>query len=235
MSTAVATSPLFIEGGDRYIAHIIRLKDIPAEIRASMSEVWDALMDLNRFNDTLLPDQLTDRFLAQYLGRSERFVQKGLHGLEGKHEKFPGKPVIRRHTKFGRRNIEIIGRIAGRKEREKGQAPVPPRPGQKRTGPAPGPPSKPTTPEQLAAAAAAANPPPAAEPDDVLPGETPADYLRRKLADALRARPAVAPPPPPRPMAAPRRRINLGPDPRSPEFLAIQAELEAKKDHPARE
>ena len=108
--TPVATSPLFIEGGERFIPHIIRIKDIPPDLRASMTEVWDAMMDLNHFNDTLLSDSLTDRVLGQYTGRSGRFVQKGLKGLQD-------HGIIFRHTEHGRRNIEITGRIAKRKDK----------------------------------------------------------------------------------------------------------------------
>ena len=115
-----------------------------------MSEIWDALMDLNHHNLSLLPDQLTDRYLAQYMGRSRRFVQKGLKGLQD-------AGLIKRHTKYGRRNIEITGRLAGAKNEDKTQAKptngpkTTKRPQPAKTYPEP----PPTTPEQLAAAAEA--------------------------------------------------------------------------------
>jgi hypothetical protein len=194
--TPVATTPLFIDGGSRFIPHIIRLKDIPSDLRASMTEVWDALMDLNHFNDTLLPDTFTDLFLKQYTGRSGRFIQKGLKGLQD-HD------VIFRHTLHGRRNIEITGRIAGRKEKAPDPKPKePPKPRKGRTGPALGPPSTPTTPEHLAAAAAARaaaaeTPEPTAESseDQPRPDESPVQFVARlkaKLAAATAPEKAAA-------------------------------------------
>lgn len=142
--------PIFAEGGARYIGHVIRLRDIVSNLRSSMSEIWDALMDLNHHNISLLPDQLTDRYLAQYMGRSRRFVQKGLKGLQD-------AGLIKRHTKYGRRNIEITGRLAGAKTEDKTQAKPTTRP--KTTAkPQPAktyPEPPPTTPEQLAATAEA--------------------------------------------------------------------------------
>ena len=165
-------SPIFAEDGARFIPHIVRLKDIPADLRASMSEVWDALIALNVHNLSLLPDQLTDRYLSQYLGRSQRFVQKGLKALQD-------SGIILRHTKYGRRNIEIKGRIARRKESDAKANAEPTQAKSKpkaKSGPAPGPPAKPATPEQLAAAAAAN----AEEPDNAAPLDPEAEAQARK-------------------------------------------------------
>ena len=142
----------------------------PVNLRAAVSEVWDALLALGR-GETFLPDNLTDRNLAQHMGRSERFVQKGLKGGE-----LFG--LYKRHRKYGRRNIEIIGRLMGRKDETKAAGPKPPfKPGAAKKGPAAIPP-KPTTPEQAAAAAEAkrkaeANELPPPEPD--FEGMTPAE------------------------------------------------------------
>jgi hypothetical protein len=75
-------SPLFDEDGDRFIGHVVRLKDFPVEYRAAASEMWDALIDGDHDNVCLLPDGLTDPYLSQWMDRSGRFDQKGLYALE---------------------------------------------------------------------------------------------------------------------------------------------------------
>jgi hypothetical protein len=166
--------PLRVEGGRRFIGHVIPHRDFPAEYRAAATENWDALIDLDHENVTLLDDDLSDRFLAQHEGRKGRFVQKGLEALEvgpkalharvaierqirslaGELAALEAKPdptdsdrariaelvraatllradlinvdsVIFRHSGpgfQGRRHIEIIGRLAGAKPKERARA-----------------------------------------------------------------------------------------------------------------
>lgn len=127
MEALPAPGPLNIDGGRRFIGHVIRPAEIPTGLRAAMVEVWDALLHFNELNLDLLPDNLTDRFLAQYLGRSRRFVQKGLHGLEcgfervvaGRHTGRHVDGIIVRHSGRGcegRRRIQITGHLAARKD-----------------------------------------------------------------------------------------------------------------------
>jgi len=231
----MSADPLFVEGGSPFIAHIIRPADIPSDLRAAMTEVWDALMALRQKHqpgEILLADSLTDLVLSQYTHRSGRFVQKGLKGLQD-------HGLILRHTANGRRNIEITGRIAGRKATAPEETRPKPKPKAKTNESSSVPnlqtPVRDATPEEQAAAAAALAAVSAdSDPEQPLsPAET-ASRIRLAMATVAADSPA---PIPPKPAPRPRPRKNLIPgfDPDNAAFAKVMAELEAKKDHPALE
>lgn len=180
--------------------------------------------------------------LAEMCGRSLRWVQKALRQLLDAVDADGNPcPLIGRYRIYGHRDesgrvIEIVIDFAEPAPKPKAA----PKPGKARPGPAPGPPSKPTSPEHLAAAAAAnaeaSEPAAEAVPDDVLPGETPGQYLRRKFLASAAPTPKVLPLPRPAPTPRPRKSLNPALDKADPKTLAeVLAQLEAKKEHPARE
>jgi hypothetical protein len=75
-------SRLFVEGGGRFIAHHVLLREFPVEHRHVVREVYDALVDLDRLNLTMLPDSITDLVLHGLSGLCLRSVQEGLYYLE---------------------------------------------------------------------------------------------------------------------------------------------------------
>lgn len=234
MGALPAPRPLFVEGGRRWIGHVIRAAEIPTALRAAMTEVWDALLHFNELNLDILPDILTDRFLAQYLGRSRRFVQKGLHGLHNGFERvLAGEPtgehvpgIIIRHSgkEFeGRRVIQITGHLAGEKKKDAKAGRKPAGPADRKASSIPNVGTvAATTPEQVAAAQAQV----AATQAGELPEPTAEDLAelerfreesrkRREAAERKKARP----------------RIELDPTPRDPAApgLSAQAILEARR------
>jgi hypothetical protein len=213
---------------------------------SSERKVWDCLKwyEGSRGVNPGAPIEITDRMGSQwcsakfggsrYGSTGRRCWQKGLQRLEA-------RGAIARTRAHGGRSIVTLIPFQGPKAnlqpgaKPKGQE----KPRKARPGPAPGPPSKPTTPEQLAAAAAeaeAVNEPAVDQPDDVMPGETPSQYLRRKMASAVPPPSEVPPEPRPAPTPRPRKSVNPALDKADPKTLAeILAQLEAKKAHPARE
>ena len=190
-----------------------------------------ALRQKHQPGEIRLSDSLTDLVLSQYTHRSGRFVQKGLKGLQD-------HGVILRHTANGRREIEITGRIAGRKAKAPDETRPKPKPKPKRNESSSVPnlqtPIPDTTPEQLAAAAAAtAAASPDSDPEQPLSPAEIASGIRLAMAMADDSPAPTSPKPAPRPR--PRKNLIPGFDPNNADFAKVMAELEAKKDHPALE
>jgi hypothetical protein len=75
--------PLTVDrDGERFIRHPVLIAAYPVQYRHVVREVWDALIDQDRDNATILSDRLTDRVLSQLTGLSPRGVQDGLYFLE---------------------------------------------------------------------------------------------------------------------------------------------------------
>jgi len=221
----MSADPLFVEGGSPFIAHIIRPADIPSDLRAAMTEVWDALMALRQKHqpgEILLSDSLTDLVLSQYTHRSGRFVQKGLKGLQD-------CGVILRHTANGRRNIEITGRIAGRKAKAPDETRPKPKPKAKRTESSSIPnlqtPVPETTPEQLAwAAAQEAAASADSDPEQPLSPAEAGSMIRQAMAAAAEAGAKEEPSRPKLFSPAPRRKLRGVLDPSDPRVQGRQAD-----------
>jgi hypothetical protein len=221
----MSASALFLpEGGSYYTQHSARIKGkrIPRDKRAATWETWHALLDLRHKRRLQLGESITNRVLAQYMGRGLRFVQKGLKVLED-------LEFIKRIRGRGRRRIIILERFRGRKHpevRPKTESrPKPqPKPEPKPTRPEPAPdPGKvsPRPPESLPAIAALARDI-AKTPGPPPPSEDQAE-AEATLA-ALKARRQDMPYDPDK-----ARRIRLyGLDTKDPGYCAFKAQLEAQ-------
>jgi hypothetical protein len=149
--SALPYSHIFTPGqGHYWTPHCAILDNLPAERRVAASEVMNAILTFHRQHR--LDERITDRVLAQFLGRSRRFVQKGLKILQD-------LELIERIRGYGRRTIVVRMTLRGREEPQpKASSPKPteaqPR-RRKDDGPTPNvPPMPETTPAQAAANAA---------------------------------------------------------------------------------
>lgn len=145
----MSAAALFTPGsGSFHTPHSERLNALPPGLRVAASEAWHAILDILRRGMTETDERVTDRVLAQHMGRSRRFVQKGLKALQD-------LGMIRRRRQNGRRCIIVLERLRGRdKPRPKAKADATPPPARASSIPNVGV-IPPTTPEQLAAAQAA--------------------------------------------------------------------------------
>ena len=75
--------------------------------------------------DGLLDERITDRFIADAIGYSERFVQKGLHALQHKLAEL-GQAIIDRMPNQGRRIISFVRGLAPRRNAQPRPTPNPP-------------------------------------------------------------------------------------------------------------
>ena len=187
----MSAAALFIPGaGSFHTPHSQRLKGLPHHLRVAASETWHSILDILRRGKTETDERVTDRVLAQHMGRSRRFVQKGLKVLQD-------LGMITRRRQHGRRCIIVLERLRGRAK------PPPRAKADAKASPAT-PPSIPnvgrisaTTPEQVAAAQAviAAN---LAELPEPTPEEIAAvdrfmeeSRRRREAAERAKQRPKV--------------------------------------------
>jgi len=177
-------------------------------------KVWNALMIIMQGHvECCRPD----RYIAQLLGRKNRFVQKGLKILE---DLF----IIRRIREHGRRRILILKRLARRKRPEDMR-------GDRPKTRAPGPTRAPTRPEQVPHKAA--EPPPPRSPEEQAEFEAELDKLRSLYRPPARPTVDEVPEPPapsPRPEYPPPNRIPVP----LPPFDKIAARPESSSDRNAR-
>jgi DNA-binding transcriptional MocR family regulator len=104
----MSAAALFTPGaGSFHTPHSQRLNVLPPKLRVAASETWHAILDLLRRGQTETDERITDRVLSQHMGRSRRFVQKGLKALQD-------LGMIRRRRQFGRRVIIVLERLRGR-------------------------------------------------------------------------------------------------------------------------
>jgi hypothetical protein len=109
----MSTATLFRPGGDLYdcVPRIIDL--LPEGDQHAATKVFQYLvrMDLDGKLDVLITDQV----IAEAIGYSTRFVQKGLHALEHKLGEL-GQAIIDRMPSQGRRIITFIRGLAPRRD-----------------------------------------------------------------------------------------------------------------------
>jgi hypothetical protein len=104
----MSAAALFTPGsGSFHTPHSQRLNALPAGRRVAATETWHALLDILRRGMTETDERVTDRVLAQHMGRSRRFVQKGLKALQD-------LGMIQRRRRYGRRVIVVLERLRGR-------------------------------------------------------------------------------------------------------------------------
>jgi hypothetical protein len=201
----MSAAALFTPGeGSFHTPHSQRLNALPPSLRVAASEAWHAILDILRRGKTETDERVTDRVLAQHMGRSRRFVQKGLKALQD-------LGMIRRCRQHGRRIIVVLERLRGRTKpqpRTKADS----RPAAARSSQIPNVGTVPhTTPEQLAAVQAqiaaqqAATPEPT--PEEMADAQRILEESRRRREAAQRAklRPALVNAPRPADPNAPGR------------------------------
>jgi hypothetical protein len=180
----MSAAALFTPGsGSFHTPHSQRLNALPAGRRVAATETWHALLDILRRGTTETDERVTDRVLAQHMGRSRRFVQKGLKALQD-------LGMIRRHRQHGRRIIVVLERLRGRTR------PLPradARPAGGKTSQVPNVGIVPAaTPEQVMTAqariAAASAEPPEPTPEEVAEAERILEESRRRRQAAQRPR-----------------------------------------------
>lgn len=145
----MSAAALFTHGeGSFFTPHSEKINALPPCRRVAASEVWHAILDRLRRGQTQTDERITDLVLAQLIGRSRRFVQKGLKALQN-------LGMIERRRRHGRRIIIVVERLRGReKPQPRDRAGAKPAAGKPASIPNVGV-IPPTTPAQLDAAAAA--------------------------------------------------------------------------------
>jgi hypothetical protein len=212
------SAAIFTPGsGSFFTPHSERLDALPPSLRVAASETWHAVLKLLPRGQTRTHRRITDRVLADKMGRSRRFVQKGLRVLQD-------LGMIERVRRFGGRIIAVLERIRGRDKpnaRPKPTADQQPKASRDATIPNVGI-IPPLSPEQAAAAQARVLAAQQAE----LPEPTPEELaqLDRFLDESRRRRQAAA-------QAKFRPRLVNLPRPAAPDApgSSAQAILEAKR------
>jgi hypothetical protein len=192
----MSAAALFLPGeGSFHTPHSERLNSLPHDLRIAATEVWHAVVNKLPRGKTETDERLTDRALAKLLGRSRRFVQKGLKALQD-------LGMIKRCRQWGRRFIIVLERLRGRKKPQPKAGtdakPSGPRPSPARSSSIPNVGTvRPTTPEHVAAAQAAIAAA-LAEPPELTPEEkAAADRIweesrqRREAASRPKLRPTL--------------------------------------------
>jgi hypothetical protein len=106
----MSVSTLFRVGGDPYSGLADAVALIPGrQLRALATDILRFLVALDRKD--LLNELITDRFLAELTGWSERTIQRGLHALHRVLEE-QGCAIINRVRQHGRRVITFIRGLA---------------------------------------------------------------------------------------------------------------------------
>jgi hypothetical protein len=212
----MSAAALFTAGsGSFFTPHSERLDALPPSLRVAASETWHAVVQLLRRGQAQTDERVTDRVLAHKMGRSLRFVQKGLRALQD-------LEMIRRVRQFGRRIIIVLERLRGRDQpRARTQADA--KPTATRSAPIPNVGFvRPLTHEQIAAAQARLLAAQQAE----LPEPTPEEQavLDRFLEESRRRRAAAQ-------RAKLRPNLVNVPRPLAPDApgMTAQAALEAKR------
>jgi hypothetical protein len=99
-------------GGHYWTPYDDLIMTLPTHLRTAAHEVAWAILQSLDWGDTATDITLTDKKIARMLGRSLRFVQKGLHALQTAFGE--GQGLIHRIRTEGRRIIVVISRFAGR-------------------------------------------------------------------------------------------------------------------------
>ncbi len=109
----MSAASLFRPGGDLYDCVPRIIDQLPEGDQHAATKVFQFLMRMEL--DGLLDERITDRFIADAIGYSERFVQKGLHALQHKLAEL-GQAIIDRMPNQGRRIITFIRGLAPRRD-----------------------------------------------------------------------------------------------------------------------
>jgi hypothetical protein len=119
----MTTATLFRPGGDLYdcVPRIIDL--LPEGDQHAATKVFQYLVRMDL--DGQLDEMITDRVIADAIGYSTRFVQKGLHALQHKLGEL-GQAIIDRMPSQGRRIITFIRGLAPRRDAQPKATPPPP-------------------------------------------------------------------------------------------------------------
>jgi hypothetical protein len=107
----MSAATLFRPGGDPWYGLGDLVDELDRDLRHAAKEVLSYLTKRER--DGTLNELVTDRVIAEAIGYSERFVQKGLNALHVQLGEL-GKAIIDRVPSHGRRIITFVRGLAGR-------------------------------------------------------------------------------------------------------------------------
>lgn len=120
----MSAATMFRPGGDLYDCVPRIIDDLEPGKQHAATKVLRYL--IQREMDGLLDERVTDRAIADAIGYSTRFVQKGLNALHVKLGEL-GSAIIDRMPSHGRRIITFVRGLAARREATPRAAPSPPR------------------------------------------------------------------------------------------------------------
>jgi hypothetical protein len=119
----MSAANLFRTGGDLYDCVPRLIDQLPQGDQHAATKVFQYLMRMDL--DGQLNELITDRVIADAIGYSTRFVQKGLHALQHKLGEL-GQAIIDRMPNQGRRIITFIRGLAARRDAQPRPTPNPP-------------------------------------------------------------------------------------------------------------